>query len=209
VAAGRVRPARRGRAVHRRERPQIVGELRADGGRFAAFAGVGNTDGVNLLLDLGVAVGAVHRGRGLFRVAKNASPSVAAWRASHDAAPADRARIADRHARWQGRTPLMLAVRACVDSCWTRRRSPESVKALLDAGASVQGVPFRPAMMRSRDQTVRWLTPPFAIADHAASPRIHEKIATETLRHRGFQTTGGCLFRTGARPAMEHLSAAE
>lgn len=39
-----------------------------------------------------------------------------------------------------GRTPLMLAVRACVDSYWKERRSPESVAALLSAGASVEGV---------------------------------------------------------------------
>ena len=42
----------------------------------------------------------------------------------------------------KGRTPLMLAVRACVDSYWTRRRSPESVKALLETGASTAGVMF-------------------------------------------------------------------
>jgi len=41
-----------------------------------------------------------------------------------------------------GRTPLSLAVRACVDSYWSYRRSPESVRALLDAGASVDGVDF-------------------------------------------------------------------
>jgi ankyrin repeat protein len=41
-----------------------------------------------------------------------------------------------------GRTPLELAVRACVDSYWTERRSPDSVRALLDAGATVEGVSF-------------------------------------------------------------------
>ena len=40
------------------------------------------------------------------------------------------------------RTPLALAVRACVDSYWTERRSPESVRALLAAGASERGVPY-------------------------------------------------------------------
>ena len=35
----------------------------------------------------------------------------------------------------RGRTPLQLAVRGCVDSYWTEYRSPESVKALLEAGA--------------------------------------------------------------------------
>jgi len=41
-----------------------------------------------------------------------------------------------------GRSPLALAVRACVDSYWQERRTPESVQALLQAGASVSGVTF-------------------------------------------------------------------
>jgi ankyrin repeat protein len=40
----------------------------------------------------------------------------------------------------KGRTPLQLAVRACVDSYWMNRRSPESVAALLEAGAATSGV---------------------------------------------------------------------
>ena len=40
----------------------------------------------------------------------------------------------------KGRTPLMLAVRACVDSYWKWRRTPESVDALLKAGASLEGI---------------------------------------------------------------------
>ncbi|MGZ4828439.1 MAG: hypothetical protein ACXV78_02260 [Candidatus Angelobacter sp.] len=42
----------------------------------------------------------------------------------------------------KGRTALALAVKACVDSYWTNRRSPESVEALLKAGASVSGIKF-------------------------------------------------------------------
>jgi hypothetical protein len=42
----------------------------------------------------------------------------------------------------KGRTALALAVRACVDSYWKDRRTPESVQALLDAGARVQGTEF-------------------------------------------------------------------
>jgi hypothetical protein len=41
-----------------------------------------------------------------------------------------------------GRTPLIFAIKACVDSYWTERRTPESVAALLGAGASVKGVPY-------------------------------------------------------------------
>jgi hypothetical protein len=37
---------------------------------------------------------------------------------------------------------LALAVKACVDSYWTERRSPESAQALLEAGASVDGIAF-------------------------------------------------------------------
>jgi hypothetical protein len=40
------------------------------------------------------------------------------------------------------RTPLALAVRACVDSFWTDQRAPGSVEALLRAGASPDGVAF-------------------------------------------------------------------
>jgi hypothetical protein len=40
----------------------------------------------------------------------------------------------------EGRTPLQLAVRACVDSYWMNRRTPESVEALLRAGATVGGI---------------------------------------------------------------------
>jgi hypothetical protein len=36
----------------------------------------------------------------------------------------------------------MLALKACVDSYWTNRRSPESVEALLKAGASASSVDF-------------------------------------------------------------------
>jgi ankyrin repeat protein len=126
--------------------PAIRTTLVADGGRFlAAFAGVGNTEGVRMLLDLGVAVTAPFaEGEGYFDVAPDSlAIHVAAWRASHETlrlliargAPLD---VLDG----KQRSPLMLAVRACVDSYWARRRKPDSVKALLDAGASIEGVAF-------------------------------------------------------------------
>ena len=112
--------------------PQIVGELQADGGRFLAwFAGVGNTDGVRLLLDLGVAVDARFvEGEGYFDVAPNSlAIHVAAWRAR----PATLRLLIDRGSPIDAldgkrRSPLMLAVRACVDSYWAGRRTPESVE---------------------------------------------------------------------------------
>ena len=40
----------------------------------------------------------------------------------------------------RGRSPLQLAVRACIDSYWTYRRKPDSVAALLAAGARTEGI---------------------------------------------------------------------
>jgi ankyrin repeat protein len=40
----------------------------------------------------------------------------------------------------QGRTPLVMAIRACVDSYWTEWRSTKSIAPLLEAGASTEGV---------------------------------------------------------------------
>jgi ankyrin repeat protein len=54
----------------------------------------------------------------------------------------------------QGRTPLALAVRACVDSYWWERRSPDSVEALLRAGASIEGVPY-PCGYEAVDELLR------------------------------------------------------
>jgi ankyrin repeat protein len=99
---------------------------------------------VERFLDLGVEVRArFAEGDGYFGVAKNSTAlHVAAWRARH----ATVKRLIERGAPVDevdgaGRTPLALAVRACVDSYWSERRSPESVEALLRAGASVNGVP--------------------------------------------------------------------
>jgi ankyrin repeat protein len=126
--------------------PGLVRELLAQGGvLLAEFAGVGNTEGVRHLLELGVDVRAVYaQGNGYFGIAKNSTAlHVAAWRARHATVKL----LIDRGAPLDvpdgsGRAPLALAVRACVDSYWADRRSPDSVEALLRAGASVDGVPF-------------------------------------------------------------------
>ena len=126
--------------------PQLVRELVAEGGKLLAeFAGVGNTEGVGHLLELGVDAGTVYKdGDEYFDVAKNSTAlHVAAWRARHATvklliergAPVD---VLDG----KGRTPLALAVRASVDSYWKHMRSPESVQMLLNAGALVDGVEF-------------------------------------------------------------------
>jgi ankyrin repeat protein len=145
------------RSIADRE-PGLVRELLAEGGTcLAEFAGVGNTDGVRHLLDLGVDVRAPYtEGDGYFGVPKDSlALHVAAWRANHATvklliergSPID---VPDAH----GRTPLALAVRASVDSYWTNKRSPESVEALLGAGASVGGIAF-PSGYAAVDELLR------------------------------------------------------
>ena len=126
--------------------PGLVSELLSDGGRLlAAFAGVGNVEGVRHLLDLGVEIDALFKeGEGYFDIAKDSMAiHVAAWRANHATVKLLVERGSPIEVRdGKGRTPLALAVRACVDSYWAYRRSPESVEALLRAGASTSGVSF-------------------------------------------------------------------
>ena len=77
---------------------------------------------------------------------------IAAWRLQtavvrlliHRGSPAD---MPDDN----GRTPLALAVRASVDSYWTEMRTPDLIRALLDAGASLAGVPFPSGYVEADD----------------------------------------------------------
>lgn len=135
---------RRARELATRE-PQLVAKLLAEGGTLLAeFAGTANTVGVGQLLDLGVPVAAAYAGDGYFDIAPESTAlHVAAWKACHDTVRLLIARGAPIDAvDGKGRTPLMLAVKACVDSYWTSRRKPDSVEALLAAGASTDGVPY-------------------------------------------------------------------
>lgn len=128
------------------EDPSLVRELRQQGGTLLAeFAGTGNTDGIRHLLDLGVDVAALYsEGDPYFDEAKDSTAlHVAAWRAR----PTTLRLLIERGAPvdlpdGKGRTPLALAVRACVDSYWTDRRTPESVEALLRAGAAAEKVDY-------------------------------------------------------------------
>ena len=106
--------------------------------------GPANADGAGHLLDLGVDVAATYEGDGYFDIAAGSTAlHVAAWKAWPAVVALLIARGADVNARdGAGRTPLALAVKACVDSYWTSRRSPASVEALLRAGASTAGVAF-------------------------------------------------------------------
>jgi ankyrin repeat protein len=124
--------------------PQLAAELVAEGGTLLAeFAANGNTEGVSRLLDLGIDPAARSReGDMYFGIAKDSTAlHAAAWRAW----PATVQLLIERGAPvnaldGKGRTALSLAVKACVDSYWKDRRTPESVDALLNAGASLEGI---------------------------------------------------------------------
>ena len=125
------------------DEPGLVRDIVAGGGRLLAeFAGTANADGVGHLLDLGVEVDARYEGDGYFDIAGDSTAlHVAAWKAWPNVVALLIARGAPVNAvDGAGRTPLELAVKACVDSYWTNRRSPASVEALLRAGASTEGV---------------------------------------------------------------------
>jgi ankyrin repeat protein len=116
------------------------------GSLLPTFAGNGNAAGVGQLLDLGVDVATPFaEGDGYFDEPKGSlAIHVAAWRAH----PAVVKRLLDRGSPVdppdpKGRTPLALAIKACVDSYWAYRRTPDSVEALLRAGASVRGAGVR------------------------------------------------------------------
>ena len=129
----------------KREEPALVVELLAMGGqRLTEFAGTWNTEGVAMLLGLGVPVNAACEGDGYFDIAKGSTAlHVAAWKGVASTVKLLLARGAAVDALdGKSRTPLMLAVKATVDSYWTYRRTPEAVQALLDAGSTVAGVRY-------------------------------------------------------------------
>lgn len=137
--------------------PQLAKEFLAEGGSLLAeFAGNNNTEGVHLLLELGVPVQALYQGDPYFGIPKDSTAlHVAAWKAWHPTVKF----LIERGARvnalnGKGHTPLQLAVRACVDSYWMNRRSPESVEALLRAGASLDGIHI-PCGYEEVDQLLR------------------------------------------------------
>jgi ankyrin repeat protein len=124
--------------------PHLSQETIAEGGTLLAeFASNGNVEGLRCLLGLGVSATALYtEGDPYFDIAKNSTAlHVAAWRAWPSAVKELIARGSPVNALdGKGRTPLSLAVKACLDSYWTNRRSPDSVDALLKAGASISGI---------------------------------------------------------------------
>ncbi len=134
---------RRAIARHLEETPALRGALLERSGQLLAeFSGVGNARGIAALLDCGAPVDSLYRGDPYFDIASNSTAlHVAAWRASHDVVRLLISRGASVNAHdGRGRTALMLAVKACLDSHWMADRAPASVRALLEAGASVVGV---------------------------------------------------------------------
>jgi ankyrin repeat protein len=128
-----------------REAPSLVPELLADGGSLLSqFAATWNTAGVALLLDLGVPVDAPYAGDGYWGIAPDSTAlHVAAWVGVAGTVQLLLQRGAPVNAQdAKGRTALQLAVRATVDSYWTGRRTPDAVRALLEAGATVAGVQY-------------------------------------------------------------------
>ncbi|OQP41083.1 hypothetical protein A4H97_15925 [Niastella yeongjuensis] len=126
--------------------PACVTQLKEMGGELLArFSLCGNAAGVQHLLNLGIPPNEPYRnGDGYYGIPTGSlAIHVAAFRGYPEVvktliaagSPVD---VPDKN----GQTPLALAIKACVDSYWTARRSPDSVKALLDAGASVKHIPY-------------------------------------------------------------------
>ncbi len=126
--------------------PACVTQIKEMGGELLArFSLCGNAAGVQQLLNLGILPNEPYRnGDGYYGIPTGSlAIHVAAFRGYPEVvktliaagSPVD---VADKN----GQTPLALAIKACVDSYWTARRSPESVKALLAAGASAENIPF-------------------------------------------------------------------
>jgi ankyrin repeat protein len=127
-------------AINTAHDPALIEELHRQAGPIlAGFASMGNTIGLHNLISLGLDINTPFiEGDGYFDIAPNSSAlHVAAWRGRHDTVKYLIEAGANVNTRdGKQRTPLTLAVRACVDSYWTARRAPDSVAALLNAGAA-------------------------------------------------------------------------
>jgi ankyrin repeat protein len=126
------------------------------GDLLGTFAGVGNTEGVKCLLDVGVPADAVFSGDAYFGQAAGATAlHVAAWHGNSDTMSLLIERGTPVDARdSRGDTALQLAIRACTHSYWSGRRRPDWVEPLLKAGASVVGVEV-PTGYAEADELIR------------------------------------------------------
>ncbi len=133
------------------QHPHLSGELLAQGGTLLAeFAGNANVEGIYALLDLGVSPAALYGGDGYFDIAPNSTAlHVAAWRGWPAAVKALIARGAPIDTLdGKGRTGLALAVKACVDSYWKYRRTPNPSKRSSRPEPSLPASIFPPATTR-------------------------------------------------------------
>lgn len=125
------------------ERPLFVQTASMGTILLARFAGVNNDAGVRCLLALGVSPeGVLHGNDDYWDLAAGTTAlHVAAWRANHQVVRTLIAAGAPVNAQdARNRTALQLAVKACTDSYWKYRRQPDSVAALLAAGATTYGI---------------------------------------------------------------------
>jgi ankyrin repeat protein len=124
--------------------PELFRQLLAIGGTLLAhFAGTNTDARVRCLLSLGVSAEARWPdGDGYWGLAPDSTAlHVAAWRANHEVVKTLITAGAPVNASdARGRTALQLAVKACLDSYWKSRRKPDSVAALLAAGARTDGI---------------------------------------------------------------------
>jgi ankyrin repeat protein len=132
--------ARRLAAADRQRTAQF---LSIGGALLARFAGADNEAGVRCLLDLGVSAAALWpEGDPYWELTANSTAlHVAAWRAHHDVVRtliAAGTPVSALDAR--DLSALQLAIRACTHSYWKYRRRPDSVAALLAAGAATDGI---------------------------------------------------------------------
>lgn len=126
--------------------PLLKTELLTMGGPLLArFTSTDNAPGINILLDLGIDVNTPFmEGDAYWGIPPGSLPvHVAAWLLH----PASVGLLVERGAMidqpdTKGNTPLMLALKACVDSYWKGRGSTELLQTLLEAGASADKVPF-------------------------------------------------------------------
>lgn len=126
--------------------PRLLGELRdLSSPVLLDFAGVGNDNGVRLLLELGCDIAAtLGRTDGYWGLAAGSTAlHVAAWRMR----PSTVSLLLDHGApvnrrNEDGETALMAALRACVQSHWSARRTTAPIAALLAAGADLDGVRY-------------------------------------------------------------------
>jgi len=110
---------------------------------LARFSSANNPSGINTLLDLGLDVNTPYiEGDGYYEIPRGSLPiHIAAWRAWPEAQKV----LLERGARIDepdanGRTPLMLAIRACTQSYWAGRCSLQAIRDLIAAGASTAAI---------------------------------------------------------------------